>query len=42
MGALPFFLLVDTFLGFAQKSSKKWQAAACRFSKEFSENSGNQ
>jgi hypothetical protein len=33
--------LVDTYLGFAQNSFEKWQAAVCRFSKEFCENPGN-
>jgi hypothetical protein len=35
------FLLVDTFLGFAQNSFEERQAAACRFSKEFCGNPGN-
>jgi hypothetical protein len=30
--------LVDIFLGFAQTSFEKQQAATCRFSKEFDEN----
>jgi hypothetical protein len=33
--------LVDVFLGFAQNSFEKRQAATCRFSKEFCENPGN-
>jgi hypothetical protein len=33
--------LVDEFLGFAQNSFEKRQAATCRFSKEFCENPGN-
>jgi hypothetical protein len=33
--------LVDVFLGFAQNSIEKPQAATCRFSKEFCENLGN-
>jgi hypothetical protein len=33
--------LVDGFLGFAQNSFEKRQAATCRFSKEFYENPGN-
>jgi hypothetical protein len=32
--------LVDVFLGFAQNSYEKQQAATCRFSKEFRENPG--
>jgi hypothetical protein len=32
-----FFLLVDTFLKFAQNSSEKWQAATCHLSEEFHE-----
>jgi hypothetical protein len=37
---IPFFLLVDTFPGFAKKSLEKLQAAAYHFSKEVCENSG--
>jgi hypothetical protein len=33
--------LLDTFLGFAQNSFEKQQAALCRFSKEFGENPQN-
>jgi hypothetical protein len=33
--------LVDEFLGFAQNSFEKRQAATCRFSKELCENPGN-
>jgi hypothetical protein len=33
--------LVDVFLEFAQNSFEKQQAATCRFSKEFCENTEN-
>jgi hypothetical protein len=33
--------LLDVFLGFAQNSFEKQQAATCCFSKEFCENPGN-
>jgi hypothetical protein len=33
--------LLDVFLGFAQNSFEKQQAANCCFSKEFCENPGN-
>jgi hypothetical protein len=38
---MALFLLVDTFLGFAQNSSEERQSATCRFPKEFCENPGN-
>ncbi len=38
---IPLILLVYEFLGFAQNSFEKRQAATCRFSKEFCENPGN-
>ncbi len=39
--AIPLFLFVDKFPGFAQNSFEKSQAAICLFSKEFCENPGN-
>jgi hypothetical protein len=33
--------MVDTLLGFANYSFEAWQAATCRFSKEFCESAGN-
>jgi hypothetical protein len=39
--ATVLFLLVDTYLGFAHNSFEEWQAATCRFSKEFCNNPGN-
>jgi hypothetical protein len=33
--------LVDEFLGFADNSFEKGEAATCRFSKEFCKNLGN-
>jgi hypothetical protein len=37
----PLFLLVDTFLGFAQNSFGKRQTATCSYSKEFCTNLKN-
>jgi hypothetical protein len=34
-------LPADTFLGFSHDSFEEWQAAICRFPKEFCENRGN-
>jgi hypothetical protein len=39
---IPLFLWgVDTFLGFAQKSTGKWLATTCHSAKEISENLRN-
>jgi hypothetical protein len=37
----PLFVLVDTFLGFAQHPFDNWQAITCSFSAKFSANLGN-
>jgi hypothetical protein len=39
--AVPLFLLVDIFFGFAENSSEKWKAAICCFAKELCKNLGN-
>jgi hypothetical protein len=39
--AIPFFLLVETFPGYARNPFEKRQAAVCPFSKGFRANPGN-